>query len=88
MKSYFGPEVEDYLSYSDKIWDDKYIQPKNDTLLPPHYNNGNAVFDERYLNNKLFFTGTETSKIAGGYMEGAIVAGKTVANKILEMISI
>ena len=85
LKSYFGPEVEDYLSYSDKIWDDKFIQPSNDTLLPPHYNNGNTLFYESYMNNKLFFAGTETSKEYSGYMEGAIISGKTVVNRMLKI---
>ena len=86
LKSYFGEEATNFISYHDKIWNDKFIQPDEDTLLPPHFNNGHAVFQEGYLNNKLFFTGTETSHIHPGYMEGAIVAAKSVARKMIEII--
>lgn len=86
LKSYFGHEVEDYLSYSDKIWDDKFLQPSNDILLPPHHNNGNALFKESYMNSKLLFAGTETSKEYSGYMEGAIVASNSVAAKLIALI--
>ncbi len=86
LKNYFGNEAADLVSYQDKIWNDQYIQPDHDTLLPPHFNNGDAVFKESYMNNKLFFTGTETSNLHSGYMEGAIIAAKAVAHKVTALI--
>ena len=71
-------------SYNDKIWNDKYIQPSIDNFLRPHFNNGHFLFEKSYMNDKLFFTGTETSKEFGGYMEGAVVAAKSVAEKVLK----
>ncbi len=82
LKRYFGNEATEYISYNDKIWNDTYIQPNNDTFLPPHFNNGHAVFDESYMNNKLFFTGTETAKTFSGYMDGAIKASNSIADRI------
>lgn len=77
LKYYFGNDAQDYfLSYNDKIWKDKYIQQDNDTLLPAHFNNGHTLFEENYMNNKLFFTGAEISSQFSGYMEGAIIASK------------
>ena len=84
LKHYFGDDAHDYLSYNDKIWNDKYIQPTVDNFLRPHFNNGHPLFEKSYINNKLFFTGTETSKEFGGYMEGAVIASKSVAEGVLE----
>ncbi|MBK8624093.1 MAG: FAD-dependent oxidoreductase [Saprospiraceae bacterium] len=86
LKRYFGNEATEYISYNDKIWNDTFIQPNNDTFLPPHFNNGHAAFDESYMNNKLFFTGTETSKSFGGYMDGAIMASNAIADRISKII--
>jgi monoamine oxidase len=82
LKHYFGNQAEEFIGYNDKIWNDNYIQPNKDTFLPPHFNNGHVVFDESYMNNKLFFTGTETTKTFSGYMEGAIIAANSIAAKI------
>lgn len=82
MKHYFGDEAAIFESYHDKIWDNQYIQPKEDTFLPPHFNNGHAVYADSYMNGKLLFTGTETSNTFSGYMEGAIIASNLVFNSI------
>ena len=86
LRHYFGDEVENFESYNDKIWNDQYIQPQEDTFLPPHFNNGHSVYEDIYMNGKLFFTGTETSNSFSGYMDGAISASNKVCNKILKMI--
>jgi monoamine oxidase len=36
------------------------------------------------MNNKLYLSGSETSPIFGGYMDGAVNSGKTVAEKIIQ----
>nr|WP_299418462.1 NAD(P)/FAD-dependent oxidoreductase [uncultured Emticicia sp.] len=86
LKHYFGNEAQDFESYNDKIWNDKYIQPNNDVFLPPHFNNGHSLFRESYMNNKLFFTGTEVSPQFSGYMEGAIIASIATHTSILRII--
>ena len=86
LKHYFGNEAQNFISYNDKIWSDKYIQPNKDNFLPPHLNNGNPIFEENYMNGKLFFTGTETSNTFGGYMEGAIIASNSVAARVLKIL--
>ena len=50
-------------------------------ISSPQY--GNAVFDDFYMNGKLLFSGTETAKQYGGYLEGAVVSGLTAAQGIL-----
>ncbi len=86
LKHYFGDEAGAFESYHDKIWDNKYIQPSGDTFLPPHFNNGHAVYRDSYMNGSLFFTGTETSNSFSGYMEGAIIASNVVAKRITTII--
>ena len=87
LKHYFGAEVEKFESYNDKIWDNKYIRPKEDIFLPPHFNNGHAVYEDSYMNGNLFFTGTETSNTFSGYMEGAIISSNSVSKRIAKILS-
>jgi monoamine oxidase len=86
LKHYFGNKAQDFESYNDKTWNDKYIQSINETFLPPHFNNGHPVFEESLMNNKLFFTGTETTHIFSGYMEGSIIASNSIATKVSKII--
>ena len=86
LKHYFGNKAQDFESYNDKVWNDKYIQSINDAFLPPHFNNGHPVFEESFMNNKLFFTGTETTHIFSGYMEGSIIASNSIATKVSKII--
>ena len=87
LKHYFGAEVEKFESYNDKIWDNKYIQPKEDIFLSPHFNNGHAVYEDSYMNGSLFFTGTETSNTFSGYMEGAIISSNSVSKRVAKTLN-
>jgi monoamine oxidase len=88
LKKYFGNEAEQYESYHDKIWNDRYTQQISDDFLSPHLNNGHPLYQESYMDGKLFFTGTETSKSFGGYMEGAVIASNAVVDRLLKKIKI
>jgi monoamine oxidase len=87
LEHYFGKEATEIESYHDKIWNDKFIQSNQDSFLPPHANNGHSIYENSYMNNKLFFTGTETSNTFGGYMEGAIFSSAAIATKVSQLIS-
>ena len=50
------------------------------------YTKTDSIFEESYMNGKLFFTGTETSNAFGGYMEGAIIASNSVAARVLKIL--
>ena len=78
----FGLAALQLESYHDKIWTDQHIQPKSEVFLPPHFNNGNILFDASYMDDKLHFATTETNKYFGGYMEGAIRSAGATAKKI------
>ncbi|MBZ5856033.1 flavin monoamine oxidase family protein [Flavihumibacter profundi] len=84
LAHYFGETAKGFTSYQDKIWNDQFITSGNDSFLPPHHKNGHAIFQDNYMNNKLFLSGTETSTQYGGYMDGAIQSAKSVANKIIQ----
>jgi monoamine oxidase len=87
LKHYFGNEAELFESYEDKIWNDKFIQSKEELFLTPHFNNGHALFKDHYMNGKLFFTGTETADTFSGYMEGAIRASNYISEKVSKIIT-
>jgi monoamine oxidase len=81
-----GNKVLNYSSYSDKVWSDKFVLSENQTILRPHQNNGHSLLQNSYMNDKLFFSGTETATEFGGYMEGAIISASKV-NERIKLIS-
>ena len=48
----------------------------------PHQYNGHAIYQEAYMQGKLWIAGTETSTAFPGYMEGAIRSARAVADQI------
>ncbi len=85
LKTHLGDEVLEYLSYEEKDWSkDKHTSCEQikSIYLSPRY--GNPVFSEFHLNGKLLFSGTETSPVYGGYMDGAIYSGINATHKLLE----
>lgn len=85
LSHYFGDDALHAVSYQDKIWNDEYISSGNETFLPPHANNGHSLYRDAYCNDKLFFTGTETSMLHGGYMDGAVVAARNLTTQIFKL---
>ncbi|MEM6517573.1 MAG: NAD(P)/FAD-dependent oxidoreductase [Bacteroidota bacterium] len=77
-----GNEVLNYSSYSDKVWTDEFVMSENQTILRPHQNNGHRLLQNSYMNDKLFFSGTETATEFAGYMEGAIISALRVFEQI------
>jgi monoamine oxidase len=75
----FGDEILNPISYTDKIWTDEFISGGNQLVQRPHQNNGHILLQESYMNNKLFFSGTETATQFGGYMEGAVISALKIA---------
>lgn len=84
LEKYLGEEVNSYTSYFEKDWSqDKFTSCKNlkSVYMSPQY--GHEVFESFYFDNKLFFSGTETSPIYGGYLDGAVYSGIRAAEKIM-----
>lgn len=78
----FGEEAGQYSAYYEKIWSDRFISTGNPVFLAPHANNGDALLQQGYLNGKFWFTGSETSAVHPGYMDGAVYAATVVSERI------
>ena len=84
LEKHIGLEIRDYIDYHEKDWaTDMYTSNDNlsSVYMSPNY--GNPLFQDFYLGEKVLFSGTETSEIQGGYMEGAVYSGISGANKLL-----
>ena len=87
LEKYLGESVRNYTDYFEKDWSkDEFTTCENlkSVHMSPQY--GNAVFDEFYMNGKLLFSGTETAKQYGGYLEGAVISGLAAAKQILNTL--
>ncbi len=70
------------LAYYDQVWTDEFILSANQVIHRPHQNNGHPLLQEVYMNGKLFFGATETAAESAGYMEGAVIAARSVAERL------
>ncbi|QJD97918.1 FAD-dependent oxidoreductase [Mucilaginibacter robiniae] len=80
----FGKEAAMPLDYQDKFWNDELLIAGNPTIQRPHQFNGHPLLQEVYMNGKLYFCGTETSLVYGGYMEGAVTSAKRIAERVIQ----
>jgi monoamine oxidase len=79
----FGPKVAEPSAYVDKVWNDEYVLAGNPVILRPHQHNGHPALHAAYMDGHLHFCGTETASAFAGYMEGAVIAAQTVAERLL-----
>lgn len=85
LEKYLGPETQDYIDYFEKDWsEDRFTSCENlkSVYMSPEY--GNPAFGKAYMEGKLWFSGTETSPVYGGYLEGAVYSGLKTAEALLE----
>ena len=88
LEQFLGSEVYDYVDFQLKDWSkeefttgDIGIHAQRSTVY------GNLVFQKSYYNGKLHFSGTETSTIQGGYLEGAVYRGVSLAQELMNTTS-
>ena len=81
---FLGEEVRHFTDFQLQDWTKESfttgaigIHPQRNTAY------GNPVFQKSYLNDKLHFSGTETSAVQGGYLEGAVYRGLSLAQEML-----
>jgi len=89
LKMVFGDQALQYESYHETVWYQEEFTKSNrqaDNLFP-HQNGGHSLYQEPLFGNKLFISGSETSKHHPGYMEGAIFAAESVVAKIKSLHS-
>ncbi len=87
LSKYLGQEIRDYKTYEEKDWSQDWNTSCADiksVYMSPSY--GNPVFEQMYFENKLMFSGAETSPVYGGYMDGAIYSGIRSAKKVLGLL--
>jgi monoamine oxidase len=82
LEKLLGLEATKPVSYNDKVWTDEFVLGENQLVQYPHQNNGHAIFSESYLDDSVFFAGSETATQFGGYMEGAVISANAVCNRI------
>ena len=77
-----GEKAANPLAYYDKVWSDEFVVSGDQIIQRPHQNNGHPLLHKSYMNGNLYFSGTETASEFAGYMEGAVVAAKLIADKL------
>jgi len=84
LETHLGNEIRAYTVYKEKDWSTDGFTTANDlksVYMSPQY--GDKVYENFQMNGKLFFSGTETSPIYGGYLDGAIYSGLRAAKLLL-----
>lgn len=85
LEKQLGSEVRAYVSYYEKDWSKDRFTATEDlrpVYLHPEY--GDPIFQDSYMGGKLYFSGTETSQVYGGYMEGAVYSGLDTVKRMIK----
>lgn len=82
MKQLFGAIATPPLAYHEKVWNSKFVTSPAAMPLTAHQNNGHGLLQKAWMNEKLYFAGTETATIHPGYMEGAVRSAYRVVKQI------
>ncbi len=83
LQELLGEEALGPVVYEDKVWIDEFVSGGNQVIHRPHQNNGHPLLRESYFDERLYFSGTETSAEFPGYMEGAICSAQNTFQKVL-----
>lgn len=87
LKTLLGEEAASFLSYNEKLWsNDPYTHAAYQHVVLPHQNSGHSLYAQAYLNGRLFISGSETSPVFGGYMDGAVYSGLHTAARIAKKL--
>jgi monoamine oxidase len=86
LKTVFGEKATQFLEYNECIWSrEKHTFQYSETLLLPHQNNGNPIFNKTFWENKLLISSAEAASESPGYMDGAVFVGNQTAIKIIQL---
>ncbi|QOW10249.1 FAD-dependent oxidoreductase [Kaistella flava (ex Peng et al. 2021)] len=87
LRTAFGEKIESFLDYEECIWSkEEHTFEATAFSLFPHQNNGNPIFSNSLFNSRLFISSSESAKESPGYMEGAVYAGNTTAEKLISAL--
>lgn len=77
LQRLFGKEAGHYRQYVEKVWATEPLTTTPDVeFLSYHPGYGHPALQEPLWEGRLILAGTETSPVYGGYMEGAVYAGR------------
>lgn len=82
LEELLGEKALHPVAYFDKVWTDEFVSAGNAVYQRPHQNNGHPLLQQSYMSGRLYFCGTETATAFPGYMEGAIIAAKSIAAQL------
>ena len=81
LSKFFGPKTQDFIDYEDRVWLNDTMTSDTDTrYLTPHQNSGHPIYQEKLFEGRLIISGSETAPSFGGYMDGAVEAGKLASS--------
>lgn len=87
LRSVFGAQAEDFIEYQECIWSqEEHTYSKTNEYLFPHQHNGHPIFGTTIFNDRILVSGSETSAIFPGYMDGAVYAANKTAEKIITSV--
>ena len=84
LETYLGKEIRSYTTYLEKDWALEQFTSWNhikSVYMSPRY--GDPTYENFKMNGKLLFSGTETSPVYGGYLDGAVYSGLRAAHLLL-----
>lgn len=83
LQKYYGSQVRDFLTYEEAVWrKEKFTFSDYENHILPHQNNGHSVYQQSFLDGKLFLAGSETATQFPGYMEGAVRSAISICERI------
>lgn len=86
LRTVFGEKALGFTDYKECVWSSEdYTAISSTDFLFPHQNNGNPIFRLPYFKNKLLISSSESAETFPGYMDGALQAGISTAEKLIKM---
>lgn len=87
MKQVFGEKALEFVDYEECIWSqEENTFVADNRVLYPHQNNGNPIFRQSYMEDKLIISSSESAAEFPGYMDGAVHSGNEIAEKIIKSL--
>ena len=83
LRRLFGDWAGDYLQYVEKVWPQEPLTATPDVeFINANPGYGHPLLQQPLMGGRLILSGTETSPVFGGYMDGAVYAGKAAAQRV------
>lgn len=85
LEKYYGSAARHFLTYEETVWrKEKFTFTVYNSHILPHQNNGHSIFQQSFLDGKLWIAGAETAGQFPGYMDGAVRSARFVVGELLK----